>query len=255
MGVRSSSPAPYGPPAGVLAMINGFRDRGLTTPFQNDVYARAGISESLIPRVKNSLEALDLVDAEGNPSPQFIAIRQAKTDEFKPMLADVIRAAYGDVFQFVDPAKDDLTRIADAFRAYEPHGQRGRMVTLFLGLCAAAGIIPEGDKKLRAAPRQQRSASTVPPNGMNGRGGHRGPSTGGPAGMRVQHDGGRHELVGTNGPISPALIGLLGSIPQRGWTKANRDRFLAAFGHVLDFTVPMIEVETSGAAITDDDGA
>jgi hypothetical protein len=221
-------------------MIDGFRDRGLTTPFTADVYARAGISESLIPRVKNSMEGLDLVDADGNPTPQLIALRQAKTDEFRATLADVVKAAYAEVFQFVDPMKDDATRIADAFRAYIPHGQRGRMVTLFLGLCEAAGLAPNSPTKAATSPTRpsapakkkadapRRAASAIVAHGASSNGG-----TG----------------------IPPALMGLLASLPPdgQGWTQAQRDKFVTAFGHVLDFTVTVRESALVPDADDDDD--
>lgn len=229
MAVRTGSPAPYGPPAGVLDMIMGFRERGLTTPFSSEVYARAGISESLIPRVKNSMEALDLVDADGNPTPTLIALRQVRSDEFQANLADAIKAAYSEVFQFVDPAKDDATRIADAFRSYEPHGQRARMITLFMGLCEAAGIAKSADAKVsqrtaRPAISKTRARAATQPRGSSGTGA---PSMNGAAAVP--------------GPLHPAVAGLLASIPTNGrsWTREERERFMSTFGAVLDFAVPI----------------
>jgi hypothetical protein len=236
MAVRLGSPAPYGPPAGVLSVIHGFRDRGLSTPFTDDVLLRAGISESLVPRVYKSLEGLDLIDKDGNPTPQLVDLRQAKTDDFQATLADVVRSAYAEVLQFVNPATDDLTRITDAFRSYEPAGQRSRMITLFMGLCEAAGMTPPSDKKAKASatPRPPR---TVVKGGSVMRDGRKQSSFAGPAGARISHG----QLVTSNGVIPPALVGLLQSVPQGGWTQAERDKFVAAFGHVLDFAVPIIE--------------
>lgn len=226
MAVRTGSPAPYGPPAGVMAVINGFRDRGLATPITSDVLVRAGISESLVPRVQKALEGLDLIDKDGNPTPQLIQLRTVKTDEFKDTLAEIVRAAYSEVFQFVNPATDDATRIADAFRGYEPAGQRGRMVTLFLGMCEAAGIIKPETSRLKAPSGNGRKAAsaTVRPS--------RPASVSPRAAVRVD----------SGGTIPPALMGLLASLPSdgAGWTAAQREKFVTAFGHVLDFTVPII---------------
>jgi hypothetical protein len=59
-----------------------------------------------------------------------------------------------------------------------------------------------------------------------------------PAGLRYSHG----DLVGPEGPLPPALVGLLASIPtSEGWTSAAREKFMIAFGHVLDFTVPIRE--------------
>lgn len=217
-----------------MAVINGFRERGLATPFTHDVLVRAGISESLVPRVQKALEGLDLVDKDGNPTPQLIQLRAVKTDEFKETLAEIVRAAYAEVFQFVNPATDDATRIADAFRGYEPAGQRGRMVTLFLGMCEAAGLVKPDASRSKAPPRNGRKAVPTPVRPF------RGASVGPRA--TVRNDGG--------GTMPPALMGLLASLPTGGdgWTSAHRDKFVTAFEHVLDFTIPIREV-----SVDDDD--
>jgi hypothetical protein len=63
-------------------------------------------------------------------------------EEAATVLLDAIRRAYEWVFvSGVDPETDDRRRVEVAFRNREPSGQWGRMVTLFLGLCAEAGLI------------------------------------------------------------------------------------------------------------------
>ena len=100
---------------------------------------------------------LDLIDDDGNPMPEFVSIQRATEDEFKDRLAAAIRAAYAEVFRYVDPATDSRERVRDAFRGYVPQGQQGRMVLLFLGLCEFADIVPEGQhvvrKRTRAKPK------------------------------------------------------------------------------------------------------
>lgn len=231
MPVRSDSPAPYAPPATVLAVINGFRDRGLATPFTPEVLLRAGVSESLVQRTLKSLEGLDLIDEAGNPTAQLDGLRRAKTDELKARLEEVVRSAYAEVFQFTDPATDDATRVADAFRSYEPIGQRGRMVTLFMGLCEAAGIVSEGTARKSATPTAPRLRATRPNVLRKPEPAYRPPSVGGTA--RVRTDGG--------GFIPAAIQGLIASLPPEGqsWTKAQHDKFLTVFGTVLDFVYPV----------------
>jgi len=242
MSIRTGAPAPYGPPAGVLAVISGYRDKGLITPFTPEVLRRAGINESLIPRVYKSLEGLDLIDHDGNPTEQLKGLRTARTDEFQQALAEVVRSAYAEVLQFTSPATDDAKHIADAFRAYEPAGQRGRMVTLFMGLCEAAGIVPKGT--LRTASTSAGRANGVPKRAMDAprrTGLGIGPSA------RVRDDVG--------GGVSQALLGLIASLPANGtsWTKHQREKFMTAFGHVLDYTIhvaddtPTSAVGSSGA--------
>lgn len=226
MPIRPGSTAPYGPPAAVVGLIRGFRDRGLAVPITADVLLRAGVSESLVPRTLSSLEGLDLINDKGMPTPQFEGLRRATTDEFQPLLAETIRAAYAEVFQFVDPAKDGVERVSDAFRSFNPVGQRRRMVTLFIGLCQAAGIIPEGTARKQAAPQVKRPIARP-----------------GPVATRhvaaVQWPGEVPRSHG-HGSIPPAIAGLLASLPQSGgWTEAEREKFMTTFGAVLDFVIPI----------------
>jgi uncharacterized protein DUF5343 len=229
MPLSTGETAPYAPPATVMQVITAFRDRGLSTPITSDVLLRASINESLVPRTLRSLELLELIDDAGNPTPALEGLRRATAEDFRKRLEELVRGVYAEVFKFVDPATDDLGRVADAFRAFNPIGQRGRMVTLFMGLCEAAGIVPEGTRK--APPGTSRPISTKrkvttaqPP---------RGPSVK----YNVRSDDG--------GMVPEPLLGLLRALPANGsgWTQARRNKFVDTFEAVLDFTIP---VHTAG---------
>jgi hypothetical protein len=238
MPLRSPGAAPYAPPAAVMEVVNGYRQRGLTTPFTTEVLVRAGVSESLVPRTLKSLEVLELIDKEGKPTAQFDLLRRATSEEFQPRMAEFVRGIYGEVFQFTDPATDTPERIADAFRAYDPIGQRGRMVTLFVGLCEAAGIIGEGAAR-KQAPSGNGKKSPAKPNASS----RPARSASFSAKASIRND--------TGGTIPPQLMGLMESIPSGGWTQPQRDRFLKAFEYVLDFTVPIVEPRAALAEVTE----
>lgn len=146
--------APYAPAESVEQVIDTYRNRTLTLPVTSDVIERCGVSSSLAPRTLSTLKQLDLLDDEGNPTATFDTIRTAPTDEYEQVLEDWLRNVYRPIFMYVDPREDDVTRVMDQFRMYEPAGQRNRMVTLFLGLCVKAGIL--GD--VPPIPRSQSSA-------------------------------------------------------------------------------------------------
>src|SRR5512146_77360 len=114
MPIVADGQAPYAPPATVLSIIQGFRDRGLQTPFTLDVLARAGVSESLGPRTLQSLKLLDLVDADGEPTQQFTDLAKAPQAEFGDRLAGILHSVYEDVFKFVNLNEDDYQRARDA---------------------------------------------------------------------------------------------------------------------------------------------
>ncbi|MFN0219843.1 MAG: DUF5343 domain-containing protein [Hyphomicrobium sp.] len=243
MAVTAEKPAPYAPASTIIEIIERFRSRGFPTPINGDVLGRSGIvTESLIPRTLQAIEALDLVDEDGKPTAVFDGLRLAPEAEFEQRMGDWIKAAYADVFAFVDPAKDDDTRIRDAFRSYRPIGQQERMVTLFTGLCHRAKLIAE------KAPQPPRQRPTTTTQGQN---------AGGRI-VRTRDLNRRPEKApkltvvtneGSANPIPTPLAGLLATLPaaQDGWTKEKRDGFMAAFGSVLDFCIPVFDFGGTGA--------
>jgi hypothetical protein len=221
-------------------VVNSLRDRGLASPITSDVLLRAGITDSLVPRTLRSLVGLELIDEEGRLTPAMEMLRRAPSSDLKARLAEHVHAVYEEVFQFTDPAKDDPKRIADAFRVYEPIGQRSRMVTLFLGLCEAAGIIPEGvARRSSATPSNGVSRKPVPPKRQNERGKDAQPSGG----------------SGVPSNVPEPIKGLLSALPSaaRGWTQGQRDRWMNVFSTVLDFAIPVREVELEPDADEADD--
>ena len=228
MAVTADKPSPYAPPSAILDLIARHRSRGLPPVVSAEVLGRAGISESLIPRTMQALTTLDLIDETGKPTPTFEGIRLAPEAEYKKRLEDWLKGTYADVFSFVDPTQDDETKIRDAFRTYQPVGQQARMVTLFQGLCSAAGLsaekVSQPKPQARPAPRnftpltQKRLAQAS-----------------------VRNTAAKQTT--TNTGIPAPLAGLLASLPPEGgdWTQTQRDKFLNTFSAVLDFCFQIIE--------------
>lgn len=149
MPVTTDAPAPYAPASAVLEIISRYRAKGLPTPINGEVLSRAGISKSLIQRTLYALQSLDLVDDKGQPTNTLESLRLAPEAEYKQQLTSWLTAAYADILIYIDPQTADEVAIRDAFRSYTPVGQQARMVTLFIGLFAAAGIGPEKTSKPR----------------------------------------------------------------------------------------------------------
>lgn len=240
MPVTSDKPAPYAPAASVIDVLTRSRERGLPLPLTGDALSRIGVPDSLTSRVLYALTSLDLIDDKGAATATLENLRLAPEAEYKKRQEDWLKSAYADIFAIVDPAKDDETRIRDAFRSYQPVGQQSRMVSLFLGLCANAGMIPDKTPattrpQARSAPRSSLPKSTVQHKVPFSRGGSTSPSN----------------RTGSAG-LPPALAGLMESLPDPvdGWTASERDKFLITFKAVLDFCIPVgklkPEIENGG---------
>jgi hypothetical protein len=235
MAVTSDKPAPYAPTSTVLEVINRYRERGLPTPINKDVLTRAGIAETLIPRVLQALQVLDLIDGEGQPTQTFEGIRKAPQGEYQQRLIEWLNAAYADALNFVDPAAADETAVRDAFRNYQPIGQQARMVSLFMGLYAAAGIGAGTGEKASATPRPQRPQRAVPPRPAR------------PVASQQSRTPNQRRTFNETPNLPEPISGMLARLPANGWAQGERDKFIAAFTAVLDFCVPIVEAQASAS--------
>lgn len=150
---------PYAPAANVLAVIERVRRLNLPAAVDTDFLRLADVPEGSLGRVAFALRFLGLTDADARPSDQLRAIARATDEEYRELLAGIVRSAYATDFERVDPAAETQAKIASAFQRYEPRSQTTRMVMLFLGLAKAAGILvmeaprERGIQPARATPR------------------------------------------------------------------------------------------------------
>jgi len=157
MSVASDRPiAPYAPAANVLAVIRRLHDKAIPVPVTKENLTVLGIPEGNAPRTLQALKLLGIVAEDGQLLEPAEMLRRASQEEYPETLAEILREAYAPVFKVVDPSSDTDVRVSDAFRQYDPATQRGRMVTLFLALCAEAGIVD--DRPARTAPRPRRES-------------------------------------------------------------------------------------------------
>lgn len=224
---------PYAPPSNVVGVVKRFRDRGLTEPVTKKTLEQVGVSPGNAPRTLATLKFLGLVDEEGNTTDTFKRLRQATTPEYPAAFAEVLRNAYKPIFNIVDPAEDEVFKIEDAFRGFEPGNQRQRMVTLFLGLCSEAQLVPE-DKapKAQSPPRRQRPTSQrTPPR------------------QKAQPDPPPAEEPPRREPEDtphsyPLVQAVVGQLPKAGsWTKRRRDLWVQAMTSAVDLAIEVEEPE------------
>lgn len=150
--------APYAPTDKVVSVLETYRDTALGGgAIDAATLARMGMGDEIARRVLQTLRLFDLIDEDGKPTANLIGFKQASSDTYKAVLADLLYDVYSPIFAVTGKnlAAKTTTQIEDAFRMYRPDSLRRRMVTLFLGLCQYAGIT-EDVPKAKPGPKQGR---------------------------------------------------------------------------------------------------
>ncbi|MCA1695741.1 MAG: DUF5343 domain-containing protein [Actinobacteria bacterium] len=163
MSVTRDGQAPYAPTEAVMDVIDGYRTKHPHTPFTAENIQPLGVSPSIAPRTLQALRLLDLIDGDGNPTAAMDGLREAPAGEFAARLAEVLRAAYPEVFAYKDPASDSPEDMVEVFRFYRPASMQPRMIRVFYGLCARAGIIdapPAIERSGKSSPRKAPGTKT-----------------------------------------------------------------------------------------------
>ncbi len=231
MVTENATVAPYAPVDNVLKVIRRFRERGLPSTLTLQELERLGIPAGNAPRTLVALRFLGLIDEDAERTQVFERLRKSTTDEYPGLLAEIIRSAYAPIFTIVDPDKDGDIATSDAFRQYTPGAQRGRMVTLFLGLCREAGIISGGPPTRRSRVRKiDTSRLKVKSVGQK---------TKGVSQEDKAHDEPPGGMVSSDYRVLAALIQQL---PKEGrWSKSKRDRWIQAMTAAVDYHVELVE--------------
>jgi len=200
--------------------------------------SRVGVSEGNASRTLQALKFLKLVDEEGHRTQTFDRLGRVPTSEYAEVFGEIIKEAYRDVFTIVEPAEATDVEINDAFRYYHPQAQRGRMITLFRGLCQEVGIITGGPPETR---KRTKAVITVKPSMASHTGNSRRPQieTSNTPEITGMLNGNSSGI----GPEYALLQGLLEQLPlNKKWTQERRNRWLQAFTASVDFLID-IEVE------------
>lgn len=228
--------APYAPINHVLNVIRRFRERGLPNPLTLQELERVGVPPSNAPRTLAALRFVGLINDEGERTSEFERIGRASTEEYPGVLDEIVKAAYAPVFTVVDPAENSDIEIQDAFRHYQPQTQRGRMVSLFLGLCREAGIVPGGPLQRRT--RRRRTIAGTQPSAT-------GTLTDRPEPVGVHAEVPEPTVTQTEAGIDFRLVSaLMQQLPKDGkWTKAKRDKWVEAVSASIDLLTDIIEKE------------
>lgn len=220
--------APYCPPATLLMVLRTFRKRDVPAQIDKPMLVQLGVPEGgLVNRTWNALQYLGLIDADGETTPTFRALRYATDDQYPDALRKVIEKAYEGIFAIIDPATASEQQLNNAFHPYSPLGQRSRMVTLFLGLCQEAGVSLVVTPRARST-NTESAARKAASSGPRAR-----PSASAPARRQPAQVGRRPSFVGGE---DAALRAWFDTRPNVGkpWPQAARDRWSKTLMAIID---------------------
>lgn len=228
--------APYAYTRNVMQVITRRRERGLPNPLTAQVLETISIPTGNVSRTLQALRFLGLIEDDGSHTELWDGLTRANEREgqYRESLEEIVRGAYHRVFEIVDPAQDGDIAIHDAFRQFQPEAQRGRMQTLFLGMCQEAGVIqPRGRERRADASRsqlrenQQRQRRPTPQLSKQQRG--------------QAQEGIQRRLEDDD---SHLLFAVIRQIPtQRQWTADRRRRWLSAVEAAVDLMVDVVDNE------------
>jgi len=145
--------APYAPASAMSALFDHIRYVKTPDRVDSSLLQDYGISKSQAFPVLSTLKFLDVIAADGTPTPAFRSL-QTGGEEFQTALREVVERAYSDIFSRLDVSRDTRDKIMNFFaRNYSP-ATAERATALFLDLCGEAGIPTASTTQLKPASPQ-----------------------------------------------------------------------------------------------------
>lgn len=240
---KESSSRPYPPPSNVKAVLQRLRSRNLPERIDNEYLRDAGIPEGTISRTLFAMRFLGLIDEGGWLAEPLKSIHTSTDEEYQAILSGLIREAYKEVFNVVDPSQDPQDRILNVFRRYTPASQRDRMVIFFLGMCREAGITTLDVPKARMM-STAKATKQVPKRTSTKT-----------VSAALQKEGALVRPAAVTG-IDPALEGLIRTLPEPGATLSleRRNQWIEMAEATLRFLYPETAApDIEGGAGTDEE--
>jgi hypothetical protein len=159
---------PYPPGNKTVAVVQRIHAGTAPTSLTEKALVSLGVAPGNANRLQRGLRFLGLIDEEFQQTELAITLRKATSEEYKPLLAQIIKAAYEPIFVAYDPATATGLDLDNAFKPYDPAGQRANMISCFMSLCREADLAPEAAQPRRGRPSKA-TAPKRPASNPNGR--------------------------------------------------------------------------------------
>lgn len=134
---------PYPPGNRVIDVVRRIHEGKTPQKLTLTALVSLGSPEGSADRVQKALRFLGLISPEFDLTDEAVRLRRATSDEYAGVLAEIVRGAYEPVFEAYDPATASGIDLNNAFKPYDPAGQRPQMIGLFMALSREAGLAPD----------------------------------------------------------------------------------------------------------------
>ncbi len=221
---------PYAPGNRTVDVIRRIRDGKAGSALSSDQLQSLNVPQGNADRVQRALMFLGLISSapDFTLSESAVALRKAHGDaEYQRLLGDILKHAYAGVFEIVDLTTVSRTDLVNAFRRYDPAGQRDNMISLYVALCREAGLMPSEPEPIRKPQHAKKGGAPSKPTATP-----------------------KKRFVDSGGILHPVIDVMLSDVKQKfvagKWTKQERDKFAHVFPIMLDTYLPVSEETKEG---------
>lgn len=134
---------PYAPGKPVTSIVKRIYEGTIPSVLTLKSLQSLGVASGNADRVQKALRFLGLISSDFLLTNLAMELRKTTSDEYRSQLGAIISDAYNPVFVSYNPATAIAADLNNAFKPFDPAGQRPNMIALFMALCREAGLAPE----------------------------------------------------------------------------------------------------------------
>jgi hypothetical protein len=142
-------------------LLNELSAHNPPSRFDSSYFDELKMTKSCRSMLKGTLLFLDLMSADGKPTPRLHQLVKSDGDERRAALAEIVRNAYGPLFTELDVTRVTQAQVKEYFNSQGASGDIGRKCLSFFFAVCAEGNIPLSPHLRKSAPRGRGKKSVI----------------------------------------------------------------------------------------------